>query len=62
MALLFTLLGAVVVIFVFTFYISVAKDLPFYHRFGEMLAISLGIATISFVIGLAIRVGLNINV
>ena len=62
MALLFTLLGAVVVIFVFTFYISVAKDLPFYRRFSEMLAISLGIAAISFVIGLAIRVGLNINV
>ena len=62
LALLFTLIGAVVVIFVFTFYISVAKDLPFYRRFGEMLAISLGIAAISFVIGLAIRVGLNINV
>jgi len=62
MALLFTLLGAVAVIFVFTFYISVAKDLPFYRRFGEMLAISLGIAAISFVIGLAIRVVLNISV
>lgn len=62
LALLFTLLGAVAVIFVFTFYISVAKDLPFYRRFGEMLAISLGIAAISFAIGLAIRVFLNINV
>jgi len=61
-ALLFTLLGAVAVIFIFTFYISVAKDLPFYRRFGEMLAISLGIAAISFVIGLAIRVVLNISV
>jgi len=62
MALLFTLLGAVGVIFVFTFYISVAKDLPFYRRFGEMLAISLGIAAISFVIGFAIRIFLNIDV
>ena len=62
MALLFTLLGAVAVIFVFTFYISVAKDLPFYRRFGEMLAISLGIAAISFVIGFAIRILLNIDV
>lgn len=62
LALVFTLAGAVAVIFVFTFYISVAKDLPFYRRFGEMLAISLGIAAISFAIGLVIRVFLNVNV
>jgi len=61
LALVFTLAGAVVVIFLFTFYISVAKDLPFFRRFGEMLAISLGIAAISFAIGLAIRVFLNVN-
>jgi VIT1/CCC1 family predicted Fe2+/Mn2+ transporter len=61
-ALLFTLFGAVVVIFLFTFYLSVAKDLPFWRRFYEMAAISLGIAAISFVIGLAIRVVLNVNV
>jgi VIT1/CCC1 family predicted Fe2+/Mn2+ transporter len=57
-----TLLGAVMVIFLFTFYISVAKDLPFWKRFGEMLLISLGIAAISFVIGIFIRTVLNINV
>ena len=62
LALLCTLSGAVGVIFLFTFYISVARDLPFYRRFGEMLAISLGIAAISFVIGLAIRVLLHIDV
>jgi VIT1/CCC1 family predicted Fe2+/Mn2+ transporter len=61
-ALMLTLLGAVMVIFLFTFYISVAKDLPFWRRFGEMLLISLGIATISFVIGILIRTVLNINV
>ena len=61
-ALMFTLLGAVMVIFLFTFYISVAKDLPFWRRFAEMLAISLGIAAISFVIGILIRTVLNINV
>lgn len=61
-ALVFTLAGAVAVIFVFTFYISVAKDLPFWRRFGEMAAISLGIAGISFVIGLLIRVLLNVNI
>lgn len=61
-ALGFTLIGAVGVIFFFTFYISVAKDLPFLRRFGEMLAISLGIAAISFVIGMLIRVFLQIDV
>jgi VIT1/CCC1 family predicted Fe2+/Mn2+ transporter len=61
-ALLLTLLGAVLVIFLFTFYISVAKDLPFWRRFGEMLLISLGIAGISFIIGMLIRTVLNINV
>jgi vacuolar iron transporter family protein len=61
-ALVFTLLGAVGVICLFTFYISVAKDLPFWRRFYEMAAISLGIAAISFAIGLGIRVLLNVNV
>jgi VIT1/CCC1 family predicted Fe2+/Mn2+ transporter len=61
-ALMFTLLGAVIIIFLFTFYIAVAKDLPFYRRFGEMLLISLGIAAISFVIGVLIRTVLNVNV
>jgi len=61
-ALVFTLAGAVLVIFVFTFYIAVAKDLPFWRRFAEMAAISLGIAAISFVIGLLIRVLLNVTV
>lgn len=62
LALVLTLVGAVAVIFFFTFYISVAKDLPFWRRFCEMLAISLGIAAISFVLGVAIRVFLNVNV
>jgi VIT1/CCC1 family predicted Fe2+/Mn2+ transporter len=62
LALALTLLGAVGVILFFTFYISVAKDLPFFRRFGEMLAISLGIAAISFILGLVIRVFFNINV
>jgi hypothetical protein len=40
----------------------VAKDLPFWRRFYEMAAVSLGIAAISFVIGYAIRVLLNVNI
>jgi len=61
-ALVFTLLCAVAVIFFFTYYLSVAKDLPFRSRFAEMLAISFGIAAVSFVIGLAIRVFFSISV
>jgi VIT1/CCC1 family predicted Fe2+/Mn2+ transporter len=62
LALVLTLLGAVAVIFFFTYYIAVAKDLPFRSRFVEMLGISFGIAAISFVIGLVIRLVLNVNV
>jgi VIT1/CCC1 family predicted Fe2+/Mn2+ transporter len=61
-ALVFTLAGAILVIFLFTFYLSVAKDLPFWRRFGEMLLISLGIAAISFVIGVLIRTVLNVSI
>jgi len=61
-ALTLTLAGAIMVIFLFTFYISVAKDLPFWRRLAEMLVISLGIAAISFGIGVLIRTVLNINV
>lgn len=61
-ALLLTLAAAVAVIGAFTFYIAVAKDLPFWRRFGEMVLISLGIAAISFVLGLAIRIFLHVDV
>jgi VIT1/CCC1 family predicted Fe2+/Mn2+ transporter len=61
-AIVCTLAGAGGVIFIFTYYISVAKDLPFRSRFTEMLAISFGIAAISFILGLAIRVVLNVSV
>jgi VIT1/CCC1 family predicted Fe2+/Mn2+ transporter len=61
-ALLLTLSGAVAVIFLFTFYISVAKELPFWRRFAEMTAISLGIAGVSFLLGLGIRIFLNVDV
>jgi VIT1/CCC1 family predicted Fe2+/Mn2+ transporter len=62
LALAFTLAGAILVIFLFTFYVSVAKDLPFWKRLGEMLLISLSISAISFVIGIFIRTVLNVNV
>lgn len=61
-AYLLTLTMAILIIVLFTFYTSVAKDLPFLRRFGEMVVISLGIAAISFLIGFAIRVYLNVDV
>jgi VIT1/CCC1 family predicted Fe2+/Mn2+ transporter len=50
-ALAVTLVTAVAIIALFTFYTAVAKDQPFWSRFLEMSAISLGVATLSFGIG-----------
>jgi VIT1/CCC1 family predicted Fe2+/Mn2+ transporter len=58
----FTILNALIIIFLFTFYVSVAKDLPFRKRFTEMASISLGVALISFGIGYLIRTFLGIEV
>ncbi|MBN1775167.1 MAG: VIT1/CCC1 transporter family protein [Clostridiales bacterium] len=46
---------AVAVIFVFNYYISVVKDAPFRRRFIEMAAISLGVAALSFLIGMLVK-------
>jgi VIT1/CCC1 family predicted Fe2+/Mn2+ transporter len=58
----FMLANAVIVIFIFTFYISVAKDTPFGKRFFEMAAISLGIAALTFVIGFLVRMTCKIDI
>ncbi|MHA1210943.1 MAG: VIT1/CCC1 transporter family protein, partial [Candidatus Heimdallarchaeota archaeon] len=50
------MLGVVIiVILVFTFYISVAKDLSFKRRFMEMALISIGVAALSFGIGWLVK-------
>jgi VIT1/CCC1 family predicted Fe2+/Mn2+ transporter len=54
-ALVYTLVIALIIIFVFTFYTSIAQDLPFRRRFMEMALISLGVATISFGIGVMVK-------
>lgn len=61
-ALIWTLVNAIIIILIFTFYISVAKDLSFKHRFSEMAAISLGVALISFGIGFLIRNFIGIDI
>lgn len=52
----------VLVIFVFNYYISVAKGYCFRRRFGEMALISLSVAAISFVIGVVVKQVLGIDV
>jgi VIT1/CCC1 family predicted Fe2+/Mn2+ transporter len=57
----FTLFNAIVVILIFTFYVSVAKDISFWKRFSEMAIISFGIATLTFFIGFFVRMFLKID-
>jgi VIT1/CCC1 family predicted Fe2+/Mn2+ transporter len=61
-SLVFTIVAAILIILVFNFYISVAKDLPFKERFFEMAGISLGVAFISFIIGYLIRLFLGVDI
>ena len=53
--------AAVLIILAFNYYISVARGEPFLRRFGEMAAISLGVAAVSFVIGLLVKRFLGID-
>ena len=57
-----TLVAAVLIIFFFNYYISVAKDEPFRRRFLEMTGLSLGVATLSFFIGFLVRTFLGVDV
>jgi VIT1/CCC1 family predicted Fe2+/Mn2+ transporter len=50
------------IIIAFTFYLSVAKSLNFRKRFSEMAILSLGIAILSFFIGLGARLVLHVTV
>ncbi len=56
------LLNAIIVIFLFSFYISVAKDISFWKRFPEMVLISLGVAALAFGIGLLARIFLHVEI
>lgn len=58
-----TMLGIVVfIIFFFNWYISIAKSVSFKKRFWPMISISLGVAILSFGIGLAVKYFLGIDV
>ena len=57
-----TLAIAIIIILLFNFYISVAKDLNFRRRFFEMAGISLGVAALSFGLGFVIRLFMGVEV
>ena len=48
-------IASVCIIAFFNFYISVAKGVPFKKRFVEMVALSFGVAVLSFLAGMVVR-------
>jgi VIT1/CCC1 family predicted Fe2+/Mn2+ transporter len=62
LSLTLTVAGALTIILAFSYYVSVAKDLPFWHRFGEMAGLSLGVATVSFGVGYLLRLLVGVDV
>jgi VIT1/CCC1 family predicted Fe2+/Mn2+ transporter len=55
------LLNAFIVIYIFNYYISVAKEVSFRRNFIEMALISLGIAAITFTIGYLVNTFMHID-
>lgn len=51
----------IVIIAVFNYYVAVAKDFSFKKRFLEMAGISLGVAAISFLIGVLVKSTLGVG-
>jgi VIT1/CCC1 family predicted Fe2+/Mn2+ transporter len=62
MSLAATIAVGLILIYVFTYYVSVAKDVPFGKRFLEMAAISLGVAALTFAIGFLVRILFNVSI
>lgn len=61
-ALIITLLIVVIIISIFTFYISIIKKVSFKKRFFEMLSISMGVSLFSFILGIVAKKFLGIEV
>lgn len=61
-ALAISLSNALVIIFLFNFYVSVAQDVSFKKRFLEMVSLSFGVSLISFAFGYLIRTFFNIEI
>jgi len=61
-SLIMTVTIALIIIFVFNYYISVANDYNFKRRFLEMASISIGVAALSFIIGYLVKTFLGFEV
>ena len=60
---LLCMLGMVILIIAgFTYYTSVAQDQPFKSRFLEMALISVGVAVVSFIVGILAKTFLGVDV
>ncbi|MDO8647644.1 MAG: VIT1/CCC1 transporter family protein [Candidatus Diapherotrites archaeon] len=57
-----TIINAILVIVVFTYFVSVTREDSFKKRLAETLLVSFGIAVISFLIGIALKAFLNVRV
>jgi VIT1/CCC1 family predicted Fe2+/Mn2+ transporter len=60
-ALGWTLVNALLLILVFTYYLSVSRNTPFTKSYLEMAGISMGVAAISFGLGFAIKSVLGVD-
>lgn len=62
LSLVLMLVTVILIIFLFNFYISVARDLPLARRFWEMVLISLSVALVSFGIGWLVKNFLGLEI
>lgn len=62
LALILTMTIAIIIILAFNFYVSVAKDTNFRKSFLEMAGLSLGVAALSFGIGILVREVLGVEI
>jgi len=56
------LLTVVLIIAAFAYYTSVAQEQPFFSRFREMAVISVGVAVLSFFVGVAAKHFLGVDI
>jgi len=61
-ALLASLINSILIVFLFTYYTSVANDQPFRKHFLEMVILSTVVALISFGLGYVVRIFFGIQV
>lgn len=61
-ALLVAVFDSILVVFVYSYYISVANDQPFRRRFSEMVILSTVVGLISFGLGYLVRILFGIDV